>query len=220
MARTLKLLTLWPLNHALVLTLAAVTPAQSPDDPRWQPPPEMAALTQLVGTWNVAIEMRMRPGAEPVRSMTTSRIDALFGGAFIQQDLEMPLPAGRPGRMRVVAGFDKFRRVYRLNVLSDLDALSDVYEGVRVGDRLVLTNIPTGTSTYYPDRPTTAVFSRLIFSGITPQSFVVDNALSADAGGSWQDLIRLTFTRVPERLKEISEPKGFLILKDRLMTAS
>lgn len=80
-------------------------------------------------------------------------------------------------------------------MLSDLDALSDVYEGVRAGDRLVLTNVATGTSTYHPDRPTTAVFSRLIFSGITAQSFVVDNALSTDAGGSWQDVIRLNFTR-------------------------
>ncbi len=222
MVRILKLLTLSPSNRTLVVTfaLAAVTHAQSPDDPRWQPPQEMAALTQLVGVWNVAIEMRTRLGAEPVRSLTTSRIDALFGGAFIQQDLEMPLPAGRPGRMRVVAGFDKFRRVYRLNVLSDLDALSDVYEGVRAGDRLVLTNVPTGTSTYYPDRPTTAVFSRLIFSGITAQSFVVDNAVSADAGSSWQDVIRFTFTRVPERLMEISEQKALPILKAALTKAS
>ena len=179
----------------LTMTIG-VAHAQAPDDPRWEPPPEMGVLTQLAGNWQVTIDLELTPGREPVRVATTSEIRSLFQGAFIQQELEIPLPAGRPGLMRVVAGFDKFRRVYRLNVLSDLDALSDVYEGVLTADgRLVLSDVPTGTSTYYPDKPTRPVYSRLIFSSLTPQSFVIDNAVSTDAGGSWRDYIRLTFTR-------------------------
>lgn len=184
---------------AFALALAAGSAAaQAPDSPRWDPPPEMAVLSDLAGNWQVAIEMRPTIGAEPIRSTTTSRIERLFAGAFIQQDLELPLPQGRPGRMRIVAGYDKFRRVYRLNVLSDLDALSDVFEGVRANDRLVLSNVPTGTATYYPNRPTQAVHARLILADVSASSFVFENAVSIDGGGTWQDLLVLRFTRLPE----------------------
>lgn len=191
-------MTVTMIRGGLMLLLAAwarIALAQAPDSPRWDPPPEMAILSTLAGTWDVAIEMRPTLGAEPVRSTTTSRIERVFGGAFIQQDIEMPLPQGRPGRMRIVAGYDKFRRVYRLNILSDLDALSDVFEGVHANGRLVLSNVPTGTATYYPNRPTQAVHARLIVRDVAEAAFVIENAVSTDSGGTWQDLIVLRFTR-------------------------
>lgn len=155
-------------------------------------------LSALAGKWHVTFDTRPGIGAEPIRSTTVSRIERLFGGAFIQQDLELPPTQGRRGRMRIVAGYDKFRRVYRLNILSDLDALSDVFEGVRTTSGLVLSNVPTGTPTYYPSRPTQAVHARLVIRDLSDASFVMENAVSTDSGGTWHDLIVGRFTRIRE----------------------
>jgi len=74
-----------------------------------------------------------------------------------------------------------------------MHALFDPHEGRWEGERLVLTNVKSGT--WLPTGDGGKVYSRITVHSITPGRFQLEYDASLDAGKTWTRQVNCTYTR-------------------------
>lgn len=144
--------------------------------------PAMARVTSLAGSWAVTFRGRPSPKDTFSTSYTSSLITPLFSGAFLQEQVAMPLPNGRAINLVGLLGYDQFRQAYRFAWLDDTYAMFDVHEGRWQNDRLVVNNLRSGT-TLLDGR--SEVYSQMLWRDVAADSFVVESQMSMDRGATW-----------------------------------
>lgn len=148
-----------------------------------RPLPEgMTALAPLGGEWQVTVEQKPAPNAPPVTTKTTSTITPVLGGTALQERLTWD-DQGRPVEEVRTWSWDRFRKVYRLAAIDDVNGHLDIYEGTLADGKLTLANAETRTALTTPDGK--AVIGRYTVSGITPTGFRLDWESSRDEGKTW-----------------------------------
>ena len=163
----------------------------SPAPPKPRVSTEMLRLADLVGEWNVEFESR-NSADEPFTSLrTTSLIEPLLGGAFVQERLTLPTPRGRSIELVGIWGFDRFRSMYRFAWLDDMYKLFDVHEGNWSDEVLVVDNTRARTTLLFEG---TGYFSRMRWRPISRDGFNVESLVSTDAGATWTTLQRGRYT--------------------------
>jgi Protein of unknown function (DUF1579) len=148
-----------------------------------RPLPEgMTALAPLGGDWQVTVEQKPDPKAPPVTTKTASTITPLLGGTALQERLTWD-DQGRPVEEVRTWSWDRFRKVYRLAAIDDVNGHLDIYEGTLAEGKLTLGNAETRTALTTPEGK--AVLGRYTVSGITPAGFRLDWESSRDDGKTW-----------------------------------
>lgn len=104
----------------------------------------MQRLAPLIGRWQIVTEFSPDNGA----SWQTSE-PALVDVSMRQKELmlvETPLDTQLPGfHVETIIGYDQYREVYRLVAVDDTWGLVDLYEGNLEGNKVVVTNLKSGT---------------------------------------------------------------------------
>lgn len=144
--------------------------------------PAMSRVAGLAGSWAVTFRGRPTPQDSFSTNYTSSLITPLFGGAFLQEQVAMPLPNGRAINLVGLLGYDQFREVYRFAWLDDTYAMFDVHEGHWQNDRLVVNNLRSRTT--LQDRRS-EVYSQMLWRDLAADSFVVESQMSVDSGATW-----------------------------------
>ena len=75
------------------------------------PGAEHKALEALVGEWEVTSKWWMAPDAPPTESKGTSKVHAILGGRFVQEDYAGQF-MGRPMNGLGLTGYDNFKKRY------------------------------------------------------------------------------------------------------------
>lgn len=169
-----------------------INPQIPPDAFRFPPPPGMDRLASLAGTWKVQVETRDNPDFTWFQTETTATIRADFHGNLLQE--EMSYSASLRRHVVRTRGYDRFRGVYRDLVMSDASYYPNLLEGRFEGDRLVETNLTTGTPVVLGD---TSVHTRLTTYDLAADSFKVEEEQSTDGGETWRTLTRLSYSQLP-----------------------
>lgn len=159
---------------------------------RMPPPTGMGPLLSLSGSWKVAVAQRNSPGAPWRDSERESTIEALLGGAVIQERFTTP----RGSQVLRSFTYDRFRKRYLITEVND----TSTYLDLNAGDfddqkRLVVSNQSTGT-TFEAFGMT--FNSRLTISEITPDGFKIEEEVSTDGGKEWFLQTKATYTRRKE----------------------
>jgi len=180
-----------------------------------RPAPEgMSRLASMAGRWTVKVESRPAPRAPWTEDgATTSEITSGLGGGVLDERLTLTVQ-GRPVETRRSYTWDRFRDVYRLAHTDELSQHLNVFEGTFGGsgdesegnaegdeetgdtpdtdaDTLVLTNLDTGTPLVIGQ----PIHGRISVSDLGPDGFRIEQSVSTDAGESWFENVRLTYTR-------------------------
>lgn len=185
-----------------------------------RPTPEgMDRLASMAGRWTVKVESRPAPQAPwSEDGETTSDITSGLGGGVLDERLTLTVQ-GRSVDTRRSYTWDRFRDVYRLAHTDELSQHTNVFEGTfgggtaagdededdaeadaendeKTGDApdpntLVLTNLDTGTPLVIGQ----PIHGRISVSDLGPDGFRIEQSVSTDAGETWFDNVRLTYTR-------------------------
>lgn len=172
-------------------TLAQSAPPQ-PAQAVYGAPAELKRIAPMVGDWNVSTELATAPGQPAAKLKTTSRILPILGGAHLQETISVPLLNGSSVAMIGLWSYDRFRKTYRMAYLDERDALFDVKEGNWEGDRLVLTNVKSGTTLPMGGKQ---AHSRIVIHSLTAHRFLLEFAMSTDAGQTWIHQLTATYAR-------------------------
>lgn len=190
----MKLRSLMGLMAALaIFPLAAQQPESTSPAADWMGcAPEMGRLNGLEGTWKIQPEMyrpkkkEWTPGI-PFYASFNRRFDA----CYLQSDLIMPLAEGSAFHSVLLWSYDKYRKVYRMVALENVVGLIDVFEGVFVGDTLVMDDERSGTSA--PNMSGRLEFLRISFRMVNENEAQL--SFQAKHNDQWVDGMRLRLTR-------------------------
>ncbi|MCG8456758.1 MAG: hypothetical protein MI919_10800, partial [Holophagales bacterium] len=142
------------------------------------PPPGMADLLKMAGTWKV--EGQRRPGiGAPFRPFEASSEITTGLERTVLEERRTP----ESSEVWNTWAYDRFHDVYRQTAADDNYGRINVLEG-KLGDdgRIVLDNLKSGTTlTFGP----TTVHERRILHEITDDSFRLDLEVSIDGGETW-----------------------------------
>ncbi len=175
-----------------IVLVAQAAPGARPSAAERGAPPELKRIASLVGDWNLSSEVTPAPGQPTVTLKTTSRIVPILGGAHLQETVSVPLVGGGSNATIALWSYDRYRKTYRMAYLDERFALFDINEGNWDGDRLVLTNLRANTT--FPVGGKQA-HSRIMIRDLTPNRFLLEVAVSTDAGETWVHLLTATYTR-------------------------
>lgn len=135
----------WSLSLAL-FTLVSVGNAQDRAVPAVSEVPleAMQQLAVLAGDWDMTVFTTTDNGESwdsgPAQIVT---LEFEHKGFMLE---EVPAQLDGPGfHMRTYLTYDQYRNVYRKAALDDVWGILDLYEGTLDGDKLVLTNLASGT---------------------------------------------------------------------------
>ncbi len=178
----------------VVLDVAKVEVDPAVDPALFQKPlaEQMTALAALAGPWQVTVEQKPDPNAPPVTTKTTSTLTPLLGGTALEERLTWT-DQGRPVEEVRTWSWDRFRKVYRLAAIDDVNGHLDVYEGTLADGKLTATNAETRTALTTPDGK--AVLGRYTLSNITPAGFRLDWESSSDEGKTWTPGAAFTYAK-------------------------
>lgn len=176
----------------LLIVLGVLAPESGTSQGRKPAPVQMARLASLVGEWDVEFESRRGPNDTPTVLRATSSISSIFNSVFLQERGSMPTPSGQRIELLGLLGFDQFRSIYRFAWLDDTYALFDVHEGNWEAGSLVVSNTRTRTTLVIGGRE---YFSRMVWSAIEPDGFVVESFASTDGGTTWFVQVKARYTR-------------------------
>lgn len=175
----------------LAFSCFSAVPPLAAQHPRGAPE-QMARVAGLVGEWNVQLEMRNAPNEPFTTLRTTSTITQLLKGAFVQERIVLPTPAGQSIELVGIFGYDRFRSVYRFAWLDDHFALFDVMEGNWHGDSLVVNNLRSRTTIPAGGKD---MYSRMVWRPLGTDSVLVESLVSADSGATWFTQTRARYLR-------------------------
>lgn len=152
----------------------------------------MKAMAWLEGRWDVTMTY-FSEGKPVFTAKTSSIIEPLLGGGFLQERITVPAGPGLNNAMVGVRSYDRYRRVFRLVWLDEVTTLSDIYEGAAHDGGFVVSNIRSGTSGIFAGRET---FLRIAQkAGATHDEFVLVWEGSTDKGASWAKTAEYAYKR-------------------------
>lgn len=147
-------------------------------------------LASLAGEWEVSGTMLDLEG-KPVEIRSAATITHSLNGHSIDEQSSYLLPPHAVD-FSCTRSWDDYRKLYRMACIDSLTGLLDIYEGVFVDSRLVMTNVNTGT---YAEVDGARMYGRQTISAISPNSFQVMWEYSLDDGSTWQQYGRLQYQR-------------------------
>lgn len=176
-----------------VLEVTEVRLGEAPDTSSFTLPLSegMEWLRPLAGEWQVTVETRRSPEAPWSAVETRSTIEPRLDGALLEERLTWSGIGENPRLVRHYS-FDRYRKVFRVSQVDDLTHHMKVFEGVRNGERLELSNEATGTGWSYGE---TEVLERPVLHDLTSDGFRIDWQRSTDGGESWETLLRFGYER-------------------------
>lgn len=89
--------------------------------------------------------------------------------------------------------YDQYRKTYRVAVMDDTWGIMDIYEGNIEGDKLVLTNLKSGTFFPIGDGAWRGFKLMIDLTGETQRTFIVHK--TDDGGQSWQPNFEVIYTK-------------------------
>lgn len=177
----------------LLVPISMLAPAQDTvPEPSKEPLTAMQRLQGMLGTWQMVTEYSPDGGktwqkSPPARSELKLRQKGMML-------VETPLDTDQPGfHLETIFGYDQYRDVYRLVAIDDYWGIVDLYEGTIDDDKLVVTNLKSGT--FFPiDEKTWRAFRIAIdLTGHTRQMVIHK---SDDGGKTWQPNFTITYTKL------------------------
>ena len=94
---------------------AAAEPDQEAMMNKWAeiatPGPQHKELEGFVGEWEVASKWWMAPGAPPMESKVTSKVQSILGGRYVQEEHTGEM-MGKPFNGIGITGYDNFKKKY------------------------------------------------------------------------------------------------------------
>jgi len=156
----------------------------------------IARLHFMVGEWNIeAFRMGASGDWEPSPLPTSTRIDSVFDGAFLQEDEVKMMLGDQVIRFFIMWSYDKFRQVYRMVASDDTEGLTDILEGdfIEGTDTIVVSNLKTGTAPQ--DETGNQAFLRLTSTQNDTDRFTDEMHESYDGGQTWVAVYRAVHTR-------------------------
>ncbi len=180
-------------NTVLAIHTVELNPQLDPHHFRRPLEPELLALADLVGEWQVEVQTPQAPDQPWASSNTTATIHAQFDGALLHEQLSLPRDGAQIEVVRQL-GWDRFQGVYRLFQFDTLSSYPAVYAGKLAEGRLQLDNVATQTPIKSAG---TDVFERMSWSDLNPAGFRLEIETSRDHGVTWEPTLRLIYTRNP-----------------------
>lgn len=152
----------------------------------------MQELSALEGRWSMTMEI-----ATEDSSSWDKLAPEIVDISYRQKGMilaEVPASLSTPAfHMESYITFDQYREVYRKAAIDDVWGIMDIYEGVRVNDTIVFTNLRSGTT--FPIAENQWRNFRLTLEIATPtRTFLVEK--SDDSGNSWQPAFRSTYQKL------------------------
>ena len=164
--------------------------------PSLPPPAGMAKIDLLAGRFEVEVESfsfdaEVATRGRLKKTPATSTIRADFQRALLEEDISL-VASDLPLRVKRLFTYDRFRDVYRVAHFDSSTAHLDVLEGTFEDGRLVVSDVPTGTTwkTYRAVNHT-----RLVYYDLRESGFKLDLEISRDGGQTWTLDRRLTYRR-------------------------
>ena len=178
-----------------VLCMALCAPAFAQEASRPKKlgaPAEMQPIAALAGTWEVDFEARQGPDEPFMNYQTTSKIEPILDGAFVQEVISQPMRKGPPIRLIGIWGYDRYRKVYRFAWLDDTFAMFDVHEGQWRNGALVVNNLLAATALPIEGQE---IYGQMTWSDFKENEFSVDSSVSTDCGATWWTQARGRYRR-------------------------
>ena len=147
----------------------------------------MEPLLALVGSWSVKAETRPQPGAEWSTSERASTITAELARGMVRERLQ-----GQEAVWERSFTYDRFRKDYVVTVINDQTPYLDIMRGALADGVITVSNQATGTTRDLVGR---VIHGRLTIKEVGDDGFVIEHASSIDAGESWFQDARLTYSR-------------------------
>lgn len=151
----------------------------------------MQRLTPLAGAWDMTVFTTSDDGAtwNPGPGQVVN-LQFAHKGFMLE---EIPKALDGPGfHMRSYLTYDQYRKVYRKAALDDVWGILDLYEGKLEGDRLVLTNLESGT--FFPVADGKWRGFRLTLELKEDNRWIwIDK--TDDEGASWQPAFKIEYKR-------------------------
>lgn len=161
-------------------------------EPSRKPLAAMEKLNALVGQWQVVSEFSADGGktwqtSEPARAEFSFRQKGMMLA-------EIPLDTHLPGfHVETIFGYDQYRDVYRFIAIDDVWGIVDLYEGNIEDDRLIVTNLKSGT--FFPIGSAQWRAFRITID-LTGDKRVMTVEKSDDNGNSWQQNFKIIYTKL------------------------
>lgn len=151
----------------------------------------MQKLAPLAGEWSMVNEYSPDGGKTwtklPVAMVS---VDFRLKGLLLA---EKPEDLDTPGfKLETDLTYDQYRNVYRKAVIDDTWGIMDVYEGTMEGDKLVMTNLKSGTT--FPMGEGVERAFRLTIEIAQPKRLMIIDA-SDDGGKTWMPAYKLTYSK-------------------------
>ncbi len=183
---------LWSLFVVLALLGPAATSQNTVPEVSKAPLQAMQALASWEGKWMV--QMRYSPdNGATWQDLPPAEHDFKFRekGLILREE---PLEVN-PNTFQSATyySYDQYRKTYRIAVMDDTWGIMDIYEGNITDDKLVLTNMKSGT--FFPiGNGILRGFKLMIdLAGDTQRSFVIHK--TDDNGKTWQPNFNITYTK-------------------------
>jgi BNR/Asp-box repeat protein len=144
-----------------------------------------------VGAWTIQVRRLVHAASGPDTWATPAGyvhlVREVWGGRASLAELEVDDPVPRFAGL-MLRLYDPHDRLWRIYWAGSAD---DVVEAPLIG------RFTSGRGEFFDQelRQGTAVFVRVVYSGITPTSFHTEQAISADGGSTWKPNLVQTFTR-------------------------
>ncbi|WP_262695341.1 DUF1579 family protein [Kordiimonas aquimaris] len=151
----------------------------------------MAKLSPIMGEWQMTAEYSADDG-KTWQEGSPEKVSV----AFRQKGMvlrELPLETDKPGfHTETYIGYDQYRNVYRLIAFDDVWGLPDVYEGTIEDNKLIVTNLKSG-SLFKMGDDLWRGFKITIELKANNRVMTVDK--TDDMGKSWQPNFRITYAK-------------------------
>ena len=145
----------------------------------------MRALAFLEGTWTAAYYAYTETGdKEPVGNNESVYTRSLDGQLL--EESHTVLGTGPAFPMRSFYTWDARKKVYRLAAVDQNGGMMDIYEGVLIGNRLVMDNL--AHKTFYATADGSEMAFRLNWTFVSDESVDLRVEMSLDQGQSWRDM--------------------------------
>jgi hypothetical protein len=159
------------------------------DMPPMGPPPEIQAAAFLVGTWDVASQMRMDPDSAFTAFSGVAEYSYIAGGAAIQMVFSTEM-MGTPFHGVGQTAFNRDTGEWTESWIDNMGGYMSVYRGKMVDGKKVLVGQDHMMGQIWETRITT--------SDMTPTSFKWQLEHSRDGGKTWGVYMTSTYSKRPK----------------------
>ncbi len=175
----------------IVLMTASNAQEESAPSVSTAPLQAMQRLAMLAGEWDMTVFTTADDGQTWDSNPAQIVVLKFAHKGFMLE--EVPTDLDGPGfHMHTTLTYDQYRKVYRKAALDDVWGILDLYEGTLENDRLVLTNLASGT--FFPLEDGRWRGFRLTLELKEDRRFMwVDK--TDDEGESWQPAFKVEYTK-------------------------